>query len=85
MKIYNVTLTDTYGGVPNYSWVQRGEIQVKDEITSKGLSIHGRAAVGMTGIRSSCFVDHGDMIQIDFSPLNLVLFITPKTTTEAKS
>ena len=85
MKTYEVTLTDTFGGEPNYSWVHRGEIKVKDEITPKGLSIHGRAAVGMTGVRASMFVDYGDSITIEFKKDNLVLFITPKTTTEENS
>ena len=81
MKTYEVTLTDTMGGEPNYSWVHREVIKVKDEITTKGLSWHGRRAVGLTGVRSSCFVDFGDMIRIDFSAQCVVMFITPKTTT----
>ena len=79
MKTFDVTLTDTYGGEANYSWVHRAVIKTKDSITAKGLSIHARAAVGMTGVRSSMFVDFGDMIQIEFKKHNVILFITPQT------
>ena len=79
MKTFDVTLTDTYGGEANYSWVHRAVIKTKDNITAKGIGIHARAAVGMTGVRSSCFVDFGDGIQIEFKNDNLILFITPQT------
>ena len=79
MKTFDVTLTDTYGGEANYSWVQRAVIKTKDKITAKGIGTHARAAVGMTGVRSSMFVDFGDSIQIEFKKDNLILFIKPQT------
>ena len=81
MTTYEVTLTDTMCGQPNYSWVNRQEIKVSDGLSAKSIGTKARAAVGMTGVRSSMFVDYGDMIQIDFSAQCVVLFITPKTTT----
>ena len=85
MRTFDVTLTDTYGGEANYSWVHRAVIKTKDDITAKGIGTQARAAVGMTGVRSSMFVDFGDMIQIEFKKNNVILFITPQTTTEENS
>lgn len=85
MRTYEVTLTDTMCGQPNYGWVHRQNIKVSDGLSAKGIGTKARAAVGMTGVRSSMFVDYGDMIQIDFSAQCVVLFITPQTTTEANS
>ena len=79
MITFDVTLTDTFGGEANYSWVKRGEIQVKNDAAIRSISREARRAVGMTNVRASCFVDFGDMIQIEFKKDNLVLFITPKT------
>ena len=82
MNTYVVHLTDTFGGEANYSWVHREEIQVKESKNIRVLTSKARAAVGMTGIRASMFTDYGDVIRIDFSAQCVVLFITPKTTTE---
>ena len=78
MQTYEITLTDTFGGEANYGWVNRQEIKVSDGLSAKSIGTKARAAVGMTGVRSSMFVNYGDMIQIDFSAQNLVLFITLK-------
>ena len=81
METYDVTLTDTFGGEANYSWVHREEIQVKTSNNIRVLTREARAAVGMTGVRASMFTDYGDVIQIDFSAQCVVLFITPKAET----
>ena len=83
MNTYDVTLTDTMCGEANYSWKHCEEIQVKTSNNIRVLTREARRAVGMTGIRASMFTDYGDIIRIDFSAQCVVMFITPKNTTEA--
>ena len=56
MITFNVELTDTYGGEPNYSWVKRDKIETKD--TKRAIIQKAKAWAGFTGIR--CDVDGHD-------------------------
>lgn len=47
----NVTLTDTFGGDPNYSWVKRAVIDVPDGAPQARIMRAAKEAVGMNGIR----------------------------------
>lgn len=81
-RTFDVTLTDTFGGVPNYSWVTREEITVDLYMDDSWIVRHAKSAVGMTGVRG--ITDNaGDVIEIRFPSLCKVLFITQRFEEEA--
>lgn len=91
--IYNVELTDTFGGHSNYSWVRRATVTMPElthygydggtnyvktnRVYQRELMKRAKAAVGLTGIRGKTD-DSGDMI--DFRPYRacVVMFVTPE-------
>ena len=89
--IYDVELTDTFGGEANYSWVKRAQVTMP-ELTHYGydgqlgyakanrtakreLMKAAKAAMGLTGL-SGKVQDYGDMIE--FRPYRscTVMFVT---------
>lgn len=90
MHHYEVTLTDTFAGEPNYSWVRRADVTMP-ELTHYGydggtnyarankayereLMRRAKAVVGLTGIRCKVF-RYGDSIEARPRGQNMVLFI----------
>ncbi|NDC23373.1 MAG: hypothetical protein EBZ49_04510 [Proteobacteria bacterium] len=47
-----VTITDTFGGEPNYGWVKRYDFAVKNDATQHKITRRAKALVGMTGVKS---------------------------------
>lgn len=80
-KVYfNVELTDTLGGEPNYCWVKRRVISVPRGARSQRLIMRrAKASVGLTGVRGRTY-DHGDLIE--FRPYGLcqVMYVTWRDT-----
>ena len=75
MKL-DVLATDTFGGIPNYSWVERAVITVPDNSKQPRIVRAARAAVGSGG---RCVTeDLGDHWQVYISSQNTVIFITPQ-------
>ena len=91
MDIYDVELTDTYGGEANYCWVKRAKVSMPEmthygydggtnyraarKIYNRELMRRAKAAVGLTGVRGSKS-EYGDTI--DFRPHRaaMVMFVT---------
>lgn len=67
--------TDTFGGVPNYSWVRRVEFTPKTD-SPRAIVTAAKAALGLTGTRCRTFED-GEGYEL--RPLNscTVVFIYP--------
>jgi len=69
---YDVEVTDTFGGEPNYSWVKRftiSESAVPDEWSKKlqrALVRKAKALAGWTGMR--CYVDARSYSDITVTP-----------------
>lgn len=58
--MYQYEITDTFGGEPNYAWVDRGELRAK---TKLGVVRELKRLAGLTGKR--CQVsDWGDEIHV---------------------
>ena len=76
-RTFDVTLTDTMGGVPNYSEVTREEITVDPYMHDSWVVRHAKRAVGMSGVRGIT-ENGGDVIEIRFPSLCKVLFITQR-------
>lgn len=51
MKIYYYTMTDTFGGEPNYTWVRRGEVQLPEGASDLALVRRVKRALSMEGVR----------------------------------
>jgi hypothetical protein len=91
MNVYEIEITDTFGGEANYSWVKR-ETLTMPELTHYGydgssnyvkanksyrrqLVRKAKAVAGWTGAR--CTVeDYGDMIRIEPRNACMVAFVT---------
>lgn len=74
---WQVEYTDTFGGIPNYSWVERHVIDdVDGRLTERGLVRRAKALVGLNGVRgqSDWFGE-----TYSFRPHNVcrVLFVYP--------
>lgn len=74
----DLVYTDTFGGEPNYGWVQRESIELHSRSTDRQIVIHAKAAIGLTGVHCTRSV-HGDGT-IELRPVHscTVLFITPR-------
>ena len=60
--IYDITVTDTYGGELNYSWVRRYELEAPADITRRALVRRAKRAAGITGRHR--LDDFGDSLTI---------------------
>tara|TARA_R110000868_G_scaffold307310_3_gene568742 strand:- start:1838 stop:2074 length:237 start_codon:yes stop_codon:yes gene_type:complete len=71
--LYDITLTDTFGGEANFAWVRRAQVSAS---TRRGLMRAAKAAVGITGAKGR-LDDYGD--SLDFRPYGacLVMFVIP--------
>ena len=76
MKL-DVLATDTFGGIPNYSWVERAVITVPDNSKQPRIVRAARAAVGSGG---RCVTEDlgGHEYQVYISSQQTVIFITPQ-------
>ena len=76
MRKFDVLATDTFSGIPNYSWVDRAVIEVPDNAKQARIVRAARAAVGSGG---RCVTyDLGDSYQVEISSKQTVIFITPQ-------
>ena len=79
--MYDVELTDTFGGEANYSWVRRATIEAPEYDTRKPARYQAtvmrraKAAMGLTGVRGVTD-SYGDTYE--FRPYGLlqVMFVT---------
>ena len=76
-KVYfNVELTDTLGGEPNYSWVERKVISIpRGARSQRSIMRRAKAAVGLTGVRGRTY-DMGDIIEFRPHGLCQVMYVT---------
>jgi len=69
-------LTDTFGGEANYSWVNRKEMVLPDNLTDVGIVRRVKAEYGMTGCKFGSRDNFGDTIALWYPDGNaVVLFI----------
>lgn len=71
----NYEHTDTFGGEANYSWVNRGSIDLPDNASDLSISRAVKKVLGMSGVK--CDRDsYGDMIVLKPRRICQVIFIT---------
>ena len=74
--LWNVELTDTFGGEANYSWVRRAELELADLATDRQVVTAAKAALGLTGIRCRRFY-HGEGFELRPVGSCTVAFVLP--------
>lgn len=75
--IYDVELTDTFGGEANYSWCNRETIDMPETATDRQIVTAAKAALGLTGTRCRRF-DCGECIELRPVGACAVAFILPR-------
>lgn len=71
----NYEHTDTFGGESNYSWVNRGTIELPEGTSDRAIVRAVKAALGMTGVRCATS-NRFDMIELRPHRICQVIFIT---------
>lgn len=77
--MWDIEITDTFGGESNYSWVKNYSIPYESVKTRQALMRKAKSLAGWTGIRSEV-TDFGDMIEVRPRNLCQIMFITYKDT-----
>lgn len=75
MNTYNIEITDTYGGEPNYSWVRRAELKALPTLSKRSLVRQAKALMQWSGLPCET-TDYGDMLELRPRRLCQVMFIT---------
>lgn len=73
MKV-SFEVTDTFGGEANYSWVNRGEIEVKEGSSDLAIVRKVKEAIGWNGYKCNR-ESYGDSITLKPRGICQVLFI----------
>jgi len=68
--------TDTFGGEANYSWVQREELTLSDNISDLSLVRAAKSALGLSGVRCQRS-EAGESIELRPYGYCSIVFITP--------
>jgi hypothetical protein len=68
--------TDTFGGEPNYCWVQREEIILSDNASDLSLVRAAKSALGLSGVRCQRS-EFGEGIELRPYGHCSIVFITP--------
>ena len=75
LETFRVTLTDTFGGDPNFSSVTRGEFQAPTNASQALLTRRAKASVGISGMKGTT-EDTGTEITFRPHGLCLIMFAT---------
>jgi len=51
LVVFEFEMTDTFGGQPNYSWVNRYSIQLPSDFADRDLKNFAKELFGLTGVR----------------------------------
>ena len=85
MKAF-ITVTDTFGGEPNFGWVRKKLITFPDNLSDRALIRRAKKAVNISGVPCDTF-GYGDSIEIRprNKKSNWVAFIDDFTTEEEEN
>lgn len=70
----NVTVTDTFGGEPNYGWVSRYGFDLPNEASQRTITYYAKKAAGMTSVKADTY-DYGESLTIKPRGYNQVIFV----------
>jgi hypothetical protein len=74
--LWNVELTDTFGGEANYSWVRRDSFELPASASDRRIITAAKAALGLTGQRCRRF-DYGEGFELRPVGSCTVAFVLP--------
>lgn len=77
LVLFDLELTDLFGGQANYSWVQREELSLSDGASDLAIVRAAKKAMGLSGVRCRR-EDLGELIALYPSGSLTVLFIQPR-------
>jgi hypothetical protein len=75
MLYFNVTMTDTFCGEANFAWVDRKELTMPADATTKAIAAAAKKLCRITG--KVTVEDYGDPIELHPHGQNIVIFIEP--------
>lgn len=75
--VWNVELTDTFGGEANYSWCNRQAIALPSDASDLAVMRAAKKAVGLNGVRGQSS-NYGDSLEFRPSGACVVMFATPR-------
>jgi hypothetical protein len=73
--MFDLEITDTFGGEANYCWVKREKIALPANASKRQLVQKAKALAGWTGWRCKVY-DFGDLIRIEPQGACLVAFVS---------
>lgn len=73
---YQITITDTFGGEANFSWVRRAIFEAPDTASDSLLIRRGKKALNLTGRHQAASI--GDTIELRWPGECIVAFIEAK-------
>jgi hypothetical protein len=76
LTVWDVELTDTFGGQANYSWVRRDQLALPKDASRRQIVTAAKAALGLTGTRCRTF-ETGEGFELRPVGACTVAFILP--------
>ena len=74
--LWHAEHTDTFGGEPNYSWVNRVDFTLAPDASRRSIVAAGKAALGLTGCRCES-TEYGEGYRLRPYGSCTVIFILP--------
>lgn len=71
--MFEYTYTDTFGGEPNFCWVERGEVSEANNL--KHALRLARKKVGLTGVKGRIVANNGDEVCWKPNGMNTIIMI----------
>ena len=75
-NVWDVELTDTFGGEANYSWVRRDQLALPQDASRRQIVTAAKAALGLTGCRCRTF-EYGEGFELRPTGSCMVAFVLP--------
>jgi len=76
LTVWDVELTDTFGGEANYSWVRRDQLALPQDASRRQIVTAAKAALGLTGCRCRT-LEHGEGFELRPVGSCTVAFVLP--------
>lgn len=77
LTVWDVELTDTFGGEANYAWCNRQMIELPADASHLAVMRAAKKAVGLSGVRGRSS-DFGDSLEFRPFGVCVVVFATPR-------
>lgn len=72
-QVFEVSITDTFGGQANYSWLDLREVYVREMPTQRALIRAVKKQCGLVGRHKATWL--GEVLELSFPKDNIVAFV----------